>query len=150
MQDCSWHIIIPDSSVIMQMHSNYKAGNHYLLASLLVSGNALNIDLQVVLETVSCLKGSTLPYCLIRFCNWLLEINLVNTVKAIYLTHWIDITGKLASTITTETVFPLKSFCSSHEVHVSVIGCSPSSRLILKVGPAMPHLQTGTEEGSIT
>lgn len=44
-QGCSWHIIIPESSVIMQMYSNYKVGSRYLLASLRVSGSALNIDL---------------------------------------------------------------------------------------------------------
>lgn len=82
MHGCSWCIIIPESSVIMQMHSNYKAGNRYLLASLLVSGKALNIDLlSAVWDFVSCLEGSTLPDCLIKHTNWLLEISLVNTVR---------------------------------------------------------------------
>lgn len=82
MQGCSWHVIIPESGVIMQMHSNYKAGNRYLLASLLVSGKTLNIDLpSVVWDSVSCLEGSTLPDYLIKHTNCLLEISLVNTIK---------------------------------------------------------------------
>jgi hypothetical protein len=86
----------------MQMHSNYKAGNCYLLASLLVSGKALNTDLpSAVWDFVPFLEGSTLPDYLIKYTNWLLEISLVNTVKvAQHSISKANAIGKLTTRIT--------------------------------------------------
>ena len=45
MQDCSQHIIIPDSGVIIQTHGNYKSGKSLPpVLSLLVSDKTPNID----------------------------------------------------------------------------------------------------------